>query len=129
MHGCLECIRRRQRIEIHILTSTGGGYALDTCLENRHSIVGTADLETEDLLGVLALKVDVVPELFAEDGRVDEVGPLDDVWGFFKPFIGFGDHLFVVGFISGDVMVWKATPDGGVWGLGQVFDEHDLKTR
>ena len=116
MHGCLEYIRRRQRVGIHILTGAGGGDALDTFLEIGHAVVGAADLEAEDPLGVLTLEVDVVAELTAEDGRVDEVGLLDDVWYGFEIFIGFGDEDFVVGvLVGGGEMIWEAALDEGVW--------------
>ena len=87
MHGCLECIRRRQKVGIHILTGAGGGDALQIFilfLEIVHAVVGAADLEAEDWLGVLALEVDFVAKLFAEDGHTDELGLLDDVWDGFK---------------------------------------------
>ena len=45
----------RQRVEIHMLTGAGGSDALDTFLEIGHAVVGAADLEAEDSLGVLAL--------------------------------------------------------------------------
>ena len=129
MHGCLECIRRRQIVEIHILTSAGGGNAIDTILEIAHGVVGAADLEAVDQLGVLALDVDVVAEPIAEDGHVEEVGLLDDIWDGLKFYIGFGDEESVVVLaVGGEEMVWEAALDGGVWGAGRVL-EHDLETR
>ena len=84
MHGCLECIRRRQRVEINILTGTDGGDAVVTWLEMVHGVEGAADLEAEDLLGVLTLEIDLIAELSAEDGREEEVSLPDDVSVFFK---------------------------------------------
>ena len=119
MHGCLEYIRRRRGVEIHILTGAGSGDSIDTFLEIGHAVIGAANLEAEDPLGVLALEIDVVAELTAENGRVEEVGLLDDVWDGFKFFIGFGDEDFVVGLVvGGEEMVWKAALNEGVWGFG-----------
>ena len=65
---------------MHILTGAGGGDTLETWLKIAHGVVGAADLEAVDPLGVLALDVDVVAEPIAEDGHVEEVGLPDDLW-------------------------------------------------
>jgi hypothetical protein len=123
VHGCLECIRRRQRVEICILTGAAGGDALGAVFfaEIVHAVEGAADLEAEDHLGVLALEPDLVAESLAEIDREDEGGLRYDV---LKAFLRFEDEGDVVGVgIGGEEMVWEAALDEGVWGLGRVLDD------